>query len=49
MYKLTHFAFTVFVCDERGVRGNLVDGILQMETGELLSFPPSGSRAQQWT
>lgn len=39
MYKLTHLPFTVFVCDGRGVRGDLVDGILQMGTGELNVLP----------
>lgn len=39
MCKFTYFLFTMFMCDGKVGRGDLVGGTLQMGTGELTSTP----------
>lgn len=45
MCKFARFLFTMFACDGKVGRGDLVGGTLQMGTGELTSTPSVVSKA----
>lgn len=47
MCKFTYFLFTMFMCDGKVGKGDLVGGTLQMGTGELTSTPSVVSKAHR--